>query len=96
MKSVLQQLYDGEIAPRELYTKRLKAYQQLLHENGTYIENFQEELSKINPDLGDRFMDILERHWQEAPWEYTQLFLDSFCLGARIMLEICEKEFGEE
>ena len=96
MKSVLQQLYEGEIAPAELYTKRLQEYQQLLHENGEYIESFQEKLSKINADLGDQFMDILEKHWQEAPWEYTQVFLDSFCLGARIMLEICEKEFGKK
>ena len=96
MKSVLQQLYDGEIAPAELYAKRLNEYQQLIHENGEYIEAFQEKLSKINPDLGDQFMDILEKHWLEAPWEYTQLFIDSFCLGARLMLEICEKEFGRE
>ena len=94
MKSVLQQLYNGEIAPAELFTKQLKEYQELIHENGTYIEDFQETLSKINPDLGERFIDILEQHWQEAPWEYTQLFIDSFCLGARLMLEICEKEFG--
>ena len=96
MKSVLQQLYEGEIAPAELYTKRLQEYQQLLHENGVYIESFQEKLSKINADLGEQFMDILEKHWQEAPWEYTQVFLDSFCLGARIMLEIWEKEFGKK
>ena len=96
MKSVLQQLYDEEITPRELFTPKLKEYQELIHENGTYIEAFQEKLTKINPELGDQFMDILERHWLEAPWEYTQLFMDSFCLGARIMLEICEKEFGKK
>lgn len=96
MKSVLHQLYDGEIAPAELYTKRLKEYQQLCHENGEYIEAFRAKLAKINPDLGDRFMDILERHWSEAPWEYAQVFVDSFTLGARMMLEICEKEFAEK
>lgn len=93
MKSILHQLYENEIAPAELHTKRLKEYQELIHENGEYIEAFQKKLAKINPDLGDQFMDILERHWEEAPWEYTQVFIDSFCLGARIMLEICEKDF---
>lgn len=95
MKSVLQQLYEGEIAPAELSTERLQEYQQLLHENGTYIEDFREKLTKINPDLGDQFMNILEKYWLGAPWEYTQVFLDSFCLGARMMLEIYQKEFGK-
>lgn len=93
MQSVLYQLYHGEISPTETITPKLEAYRITLRENRKCFEDFRLKLEKINPNLSEQFMKILDMQWREVPLEAEQIFTDSFCLGARIMLEICQKIF---
>ena len=59
MKSVLEQLYDGEIYPAEQVNVRTEGYQKMRREHYSHYEDFIEQLKAFNPPLSERFILFL-------------------------------------
>lgn len=92
MKSVLSALYGGEIHPAEQYTPKIKEYWEIRQRNCRHYKDFSEVLRKLNPPLDKWFVQILDEQIDELPYELSQMFIDGFRLGARIMLETLQDD----
>lgn len=88
MKNVLEQLYDGEIFPAEQYSPKEREYQKIYREHYSHYEDFIETLSRLEPPLDKRFVEIMDEQLDEIPYEFSGMFIDGFRLGARIMVEV--------
>lgn len=88
MKSILNALFDGEIYPSEQYVPRTQEFLKAHWEQLKRYEDFTDTLSKIDPALGKQFQQIMEEEMKTLSFEVSQMFIDSFCLGARMMMEI--------
>lgn len=101
MKSILQQLYDGELYPGEQLCSQLEEYREKRGQYSSHYENFMEQLSSLNPQLGEQFSQIIEEQMELIPYEGSELFINGFRMGAKMMLEILwqnekEGEFPEK
>ena len=89
MKSILQQLYDGEIAPSEQFKPYLEEYNEkwnkICKAESAFIEKLTEQQEK-------EFDNLMEEHVLLMPLELAQVFTDGFKLGAQIMCEVFYKE----
>lgn len=90
MKSVLEQLYDGEIYPAEQVNVRTEEYRQMRREHYSHYEDFIEKLKTLNPPLDERFIAIMDEQIDAFPLETAETFIFGFRLGARIILEVLE------
>lgn len=88
MKSILEQLYDGEIFPAEQYSPKEKEYRKIYREHYSHYEDFIEILSKLNPPLDKRFIEIMDEQMDEIPYYFSEMFIDGFRLGAKVMAEV--------
>ncbi len=88
MKNILEQLYDGEIFPAEQYSPQEREYRKIYREHYSHYEDFIETLSRLEPPLDKRFIEIMDEQLDEIPYEFFGMFIDGFRLGARIMVEI--------
>lgn len=88
MKSILSELYNGNIFPAEQYAPRSEEYRQIHQKNYQHYEDFIETLSKANPPLDKRFIEIMDEQLDIIPYEFSEIFIDGFRLGARIMIDI--------
>lgn len=93
MKSVLYQLYEGGLYPMEKYQPFLKEHQDLLRNKHFRHDAIKEELRKINPELNWELEHLLEEQREEMNWDTAQMFIDGFRLGARMMIEVYQKDF---
>ena len=82
MKSVLEQLYDGEIYPAEQVNVRTEGYQQMRREHYSHYEDFIEQLKTLNPPLDERFIEIMDEQLDALPLETAETFI--FGLGQRL------------
>ena len=90
MKSVLEQLYDGEIYPAEQVNDRTEGYQKMRREHYSHYEDFIEQLKAFNPPLSERFIEIMDEQLDALPLETAETFIFGFRLGAKIILEVLE------
>ncbi|XBX07575.1 hypothetical protein QMP26_05260 [Enterocloster clostridioformis] len=88
MKSILQQLYDGEIAPGEQFKPHLEEYREKWNKISKAELVFTEKLTKQQEQEFDALMD---EHTLLMPLEMSQVFMDGFKLGARMMCEVFSK-----
>lgn len=89
MKSILQQLYDGEIALSDQFKPHLKEYREKWEQMGKDITAFTEKLTK---EQEVEFNDLMNKHLSTMPVEMAQVFSDGFKLGVRIMCEVFSDE----
>ncbi len=94
MKSVLYQLYEGDLHPMEKYHSFLKEHRELLKKKHFRYDDIKEQLLQINPDLRWELEHFLEEQWEAMNWDTTQVFIDGFCLGARMMIEVYQTELS--
>lgn len=87
MKSVLRQLYDGEINPMEDCMPALTSYRELRREHLSLYESFVEELE---PSQRKKFLVLMDQMEEFAPLEVSEMFLGGFRLGVRMMAEVFE------
>lgn len=90
MRSILEQLYDGEIYPAEQFNVKAEEYQRVMKEHSDHYEEFVEKLNNITPSLGERFMEIMDEQLDAIPIEMAEIFIAGFRLGARLMVEVFE------
>lgn len=92
MKNVLEQLYNGEIFPAEQYAPRGEEYRKIHQGNYNHYVDFIEILSKLNPPLDKRFIEIMDEQHDVIPYEFSEMFIDGFRLGVKIMAEVFRSE----
>lgn len=92
MRTILEQLYNGEIFPAEQYVPRGEGYRKIHQENYEHYKDFIELLSKLNPPLDKRFIEIMDEQLDAIPYEFSEMFIDGFRLGVRIMAEVFRSE----
>lgn len=95
MKSLLLQLYDGEVFPAEQYTPKTEEYRKLRQEHYKHYEDFVKQLKVLEPPLDKRFVEIMDEQLDTLPLEMSEMFIDGFRLGARMMIEIYQKDFTD-
>lgn len=88
MKSILRQLYDGELYPAEQLCSQLEEYREKRGHYSSNYDNFLQKLSSMNPQLGEQFSQIMEEQMELIPYEGSELFINGFRMGAKMMLEI--------
>ena len=98
MKSILLQLYDGEISPAEQYLPKTEEYRQMRREHCHHYEDFIQTLKTLNPPLNKRFIEIMNEQSNIVSLEMAEIFIDGFRLGTKMMIEVYENDFlnGEE
>ena len=87
MKSILEQLYEGEIYGVDRYKTTVKQHRKKRKKLAEIEERF---LSKLDQPLREEYSDLTDRLIDLLPYESEEAFIDGFCLGARIILEVTE------
>lgn len=83
-KTLLQQLYDGEIYPAEQIVPKSPEYTELLRKLGTEKQYFRERLSVSDRE---RFEEMGDMHLEIASLCGYEDFTYGFRLGAGLMIE---------
>ncbi len=56
--------------------------------NYNHYDDFIELLAKLEPPLDKRFIKIMDEQLDVIPYEFLEMFIDGFKLGAKIMAEV--------
>ena len=92
MKNLLNQLYDGKIYPAEQYTPQIEEYRRLWKEHYQHREKFMGQLRKMDPPLDREFIEIMDEQLDAVPLELSEMFIDGFFLGVRLMTEVYQRD----
>lgn len=49
-------------------------------------------MSRLNPPLDKRFIKIMDEQLDVIPYEFSEMFIDGFKLGAKMMAEVFRSE----
>lgn len=88
MESILEKLYNGELHPGEGIRSVFEHYQSKREEA---FESYESLMEKLPESLKEEFNEVMNRHVELIPLDYTQTFIDGFRLGALIMIEVYQK-----
>lgn len=89
MKTILHELYYGEISPATQYEARLEAYRQMQDRQDQAYEALAQSLE---PRQRKALIHILDHQFDTIPMEYADTFADGFRLGVKMMLAVFQKE----
>ena len=92
MKSILYQLYHGDLDPRMRYEPFLREHKDLLHEQKIRYDWIGEALEKMDPKYRKAFNKMLDARYLETEWDISYMFLDGFRLGVKIMAEVYQHD----
>lgn len=90
MNKILQDLYDGEIYPAEQYLPKIEEYKIIRKKQYTHYKDF---IKKIGSPLDKEFEKIMDEQLELLPIEFSEMFIDGFRLGARMMVEVFEDKY---
>lgn len=93
MDTILMQLYLGKICPVNQYTPILEEYKELRKKQFAHYESF---VKKLESPLDEEFLRIMDEQMDTLPYEFSEMFIEGFRLGARMMLEILEDKCSGE
>ncbi len=93
MDKILQALYSGKICPQEQYRPMIEEYNTLMKKN---YQNYQDFIKKIGSPHDKEFIRIMDEQLTAVPLELSEIFIDGFRLGARMMIEIFEEKYQKE
>ncbi len=85
MESILEQLYNGEIAP---YSKYKLTFTQLKEKRDTAYHGYDAFLNKLPDGLKKEFRKLIDEHLDLLPLEMEENFMDGFRIGVRLMAEV--------
>ena len=89
MKSILHQLYYGEISPATQYEARLEEYHQMQEQHGQEYESLAQSLEPIQRK---KLAKLMDQQFDAIPMEYADTFVDGFRLGVKMMLAVFQEE----
>lgn len=84
MKSILLELFQGEIAPLDRYKVMLKEYREQWDNTMKSENSF---VKKLDEPLRAEFEQLMDDHFDIFPLEMSNIFAEGFRIGARIMQE---------
>jgi hypothetical protein len=93
MDKILRALYDGKIFPAEQYRPVIKEYIALWKKHYQSYENF---VKRLDSPLDKEFIRIMDEQIDTIPLELSEMFIDGFRLGARMMIEVFENKYQKE
>lgn len=93
MKSILLELFQGEIAPLDRYQIILKEYREQW-DNAMKSEN--SFVKKLDEPLREEFEQLMDDHFDLIPLEMSDVFAKGFRIGARMMVESLWDNNGDE
>ena len=85
MKSILHQLYDGEIAPWEQCVTRLTDCRAKRQEHLRHYESLRRTLTE---EQRKELEEVMDEQLALFPLEQADSFIKGFRLGASIMMEV--------
>ncbi|MGI6013242.1 MAG: DUF6809 family protein [Oscillospiraceae bacterium] len=88
MKSILSQLYYGNLAPMEQCFPKNKEHKKACQKHCQHYETFSEKLGALDFSLQKEFTDIIDEQVSTACLELEESFIYGFQLGARMMVEL--------
>ena len=89
MKTILHQLYHGEISPATQYEARLEEYYQMQKRHSQEYKAF---VQSLEPRQRKEFIKIMDQQFDTIPMEYADTFVDGFQLGVKMMFAVFQKE----
>ena len=95
MKNILLQLYNGEIFPAEQYIPKITEYQNMRKEYRQNYQDFIKKIESIEPQLKEQFIKILDEQLNFFPLDTSEMFIEGFRLGARMMIEIFQNDVSD-
>lgn len=90
MDKILQALYDGEIYPAEQYRPMIEEY---IVQHKKQYQNYEDFIKKLGSPLDKEFIKIMDEQLNAIPLELSEMFIDGFRLGARMMIEVFEDKY---
>ena len=72
----------------EQYAHKSEEYRKIHQGHYHHYEDFIEVLAKLEPPLDKRFIEIMDKQLDVIPYEFSEMFIDGFKLGAKIMAEV--------
>lgn len=89
LKSILLELFQGEIAPLDRHEAILKEYREQREKIIKYENSF---VKKLDGPFRAEFEQLMDEHFNLIPLEMSDVFAEGFRIGARMMLEsFCDK-----
>lgn len=90
--TILEGIYNGKIIPSEQFVKEGGEYDRLM-------EQYSEQVKRLTELLDSEGRELLEE-MQEAGMAMERIsdkenFIEGFCLGARTMLEILNRDLTD-
>ena len=87
MKSVLYDLYYGNIDPESFYEPMIKEHRNFIRRKFNSLDMLGEELNKNDPLLKKAFDKVLDFAFVDAHWDTSNAFMQGFSLGVRMITE---------
>lgn len=85
MKTILEELYDGNIYPDELIIPKDPGYNPINQKISDMLEMWKKKLSEDDYKQFEMFMDL---RCEASSMEVSASFIYGFKLGALIMIEV--------
>lgn len=85
MASILEQLYKGDLYPYSKFNTTVKDFK--LHRDKAF-HSYSEFHNKLPKELKEEFEALIDDHLDLLPYELQQNFIDGFCMGARIIIQV--------
>lgn len=93
LKSILLELFQGEIAPLDRYKVILKEYKEQWESTMKSENSF---VKKLDEPLREEFEKLMDDHFDLIPLEMSDVFAEGFRIGARMMVEsLWDKDSNE-
>lgn len=92
MKNILQQLYNGEIFPAESMPLKVRNTVKSIRGITTTTRTLLSYWRSWSRPLDKRFIKIMDEQLDVIPFEFSEMFIDGFKLGAKMMAEVFRDE----
>ena len=92
MKSILYELYRGELCPAVKDDAILAEHQDFLKTKKAYCDKVEKTLATVTPELKKKFENFMEHHLEEDFFDEAEKFIDGFCLAMQIVLEAQQRQ----
>lgn len=90
--TILEELYNGNINPSDKFVKKGGEYGRLLNEYAVQLDRLTAMLDEGEKKLLE---SILETNGSMEIISHKESFIEGFCLGSRIMLEILNRDLTD-
>lgn len=90
MKSILQQLYRGEINPDEQFMPMGRAY---THKHQQRVMAERDFLNSLEGRQRERFMEIINHTFSMGDAELEEAYIQGMRMGARLIVELMGEGF---